>query len=121
MSLKIRDRIQDSLKPHLRDGEQVQAVFVAARANPMWILVSTVILLIKGYYAVAATDQRILVFRTSAFAMSKLKQQVHELPRSTRFGELNGTVNAKVNIAGEDTWVHRRFWDDVRTADSAAR
>ena len=71
--------------------------------------------------AVVATDQRILVFRTSGFAMSKLKRLDCQLPRNTAFGEPTGKVNYKINLGGKDAWVHRRFWGDVRASDAATR
>ncbi len=117
--MALRDKIAASAAPQLRPGETVQATFIAARANPMWVAVSWIILIAKGYYAVVATDQRILVFRTSGFAMSKLKSLQGELPRSTRFEEPSGKVNTKLTLNGESVWVHRRFWGDVRAANAA--
>lgn len=118
--MALRDKIAASAAPQLRPGETVQASFIASRANPMWVLVSWIILIVKGYYAVVATDQRILVFRTSGFAMSKLKGLQAELPRGTRFEEPGGAVNAKITLNGEAVWVHRRFWDDVRAVNAAS-
>ena len=117
--MAIRDKIAAKAAPHLRPGEVVQATFIASRANPMWVLVSWIIVIAKGYYAVVATDQRILVFRTSGWAMSKLKALHAELPRAIRFGEPSGKVNYKIIINGEAVWVHRRFWSDLRAADAA--
>ncbi len=117
--MALRDKIAAKAASELRPGETVQATFIAARANPMWVLVSWIILIAKGYYAVVATDQRILVFRTSGLAMSMIKGLAFELPRATRLGEPTGKVNAKFTLNGEDVWVHRRFWGDVRAADAA--
>lgn len=117
--MALRDKLAASAAPQLRPGESVQATFVAARANPMWVAVSWIILFVKGYYAVVVTDQRILVFRTSAWAMSKFKTLQGELPRQTRFPEPSGAVNAKITLNGESVWVHRRFWGDVRAANAA--
>lgn len=117
--MALRDKIAAKAAPHLRPGEVVQATFIAARANPMWAILSWIILMVKGYLAVVVTDQRILVFRTSGLAMSSLKGLHAELPRTTRFDEPGGAVNAKLTLNGESVWVHRRFWDDVRAANAA--
>jgi hypothetical protein len=117
--MAVRDKLRASAAPHLRPGEQIQAVFLAQRANPAWFLLSYWIILFKGYYAVIVTDQRLLVFRTSAMAMTKYKQLEKELPRQTVLGPPSGTVNAKVRLGDEDTWVHRRFWNDLKAADAA--
>lgn len=117
--MAIRDKLVQAAGAHLRPTEQVQATFVAQRGNPMWFIVSYWILIVKGYYAVVATNERILVFRTSALAMSKFKSLVKELPRNTVFGAPSGKVNAKVQLGDEAVWVHRRFWNDVKAADAA--
>ena len=117
--MALRDKNNAKAASHLHPGEVVQATFVASRANPMWVLVSWIIMIAKGYYAVVATDQRILVFRTSGWAMSSIKTLHAELPRSVRFGEPTGKVNYKIDINGEAAWVHRKFWKDLRTADAA--
>lgn len=118
--MALRDKLATAATPHLQPGETVQATFVASNANPMWALVTWIILIVKGYVAVVATNQRILVFRTSGIAMSKLKSLDGQLPRNTRFGEPTGKVNYKINLGGKDAWVHRRFWNDLRAADAAA-
>ena len=117
--MALRAKIAAKAAKELRPGETVQAAFVASRANPMWALLTWIIVIVKGYYAIVATDQRILVFRTSGFAMSSLKGSQTELPRATRFGEPTGKVNTKIRVGNEDVWVHRRFWGDLRAADAA--
>ena len=117
--MAIRDKLRTSAAAQLRPGEQIQAVFVAQRANPAWFLLSYWIIVVKGYYAIAATDQRIVVFRTSGLAMTKFKGVAKELPRATVFGPPQGKVNAKVLLGDENVWVHRRFWNDMKAADAA--
>jgi hypothetical protein len=119
--MAIRDKLAKAAAPHLRPGETIQASFVAQRGNPSWFLLSYWIIVVKGYYAVVATDQRILVFRTSGFSTSKFKSLHTELPRSTTLGEPSGKVNYRLSLAGENVWVHRRFWNDVRAVDAAIR
>lgn len=117
--MALVDRLRSAAAPHLRAGEEIQAVFPAQRANPKWILVSVIITVAKGWYVVVATDQRILVFRTSRWAVSHLKDVAKELPRSTRFGDPPGVSRKKIQLDGENVWVARPAWPQMRMADAA--
>jgi hypothetical protein len=117
--MALVDKLRTAAAPHLRPGEQIQAVFPAQRANPKWVLVSVFITIAKGWYVVVATDQRILVFRTSRWFVSRLKDVAKELPRSTRFGDPSGVARKKIQLDGENVWVSRPSWPQLRLADAA--
>jgi hypothetical protein len=117
--MTLRDKINAAATPYLDPGETIQVSFIAQRGNPAWFFLSYWILLIKGYFAIVVTDQRILVFRTSTVSMSKFKSLHAVLPREFAFGEPKGKLNYKIDIDGTTGWVHLRYWNDLRAADAA--
>ena len=113
--MALRDKFIKAAQPHLQPGEVVQGAFLAVRANPAWSILSYWVVLAKGYYVVVATDRRTLVFRTSAFRTTTFKGLAMELPPGG-LPEPTGRVNFKMQLGGENMWVHRRFWKELRAA-----
>jgi hypothetical protein len=117
--MALRDKLHAAAASHLEPGEQVQAVFAASAANPMWSLLSYWIIIAKdAYRAIVVTDRRIIVFRTSRLRFTKYKRIERTLPRSTPIGEPSG-LNWRCESLGESLWIHKRFHKDVRQADAA--
>ena len=118
--MALRDKLRAAAEPHLEPGEQIQAVFAASAANPMWSLLSYWIIIVKdAYRAIAVTDRRIIVFRTSRLRFTKFKRVERVLPRATRLGEPSG-LNWRTDALGETMWINKRFHKDVRQADADA-
>ena len=118
--MALRDKLAKEAQPHLEPGEQVQAVFAAQAASPFLAVLSIWIILIKdAYRAVVVTDRRIIVFRTSRWRFTKYKAIERVLARNTQLGPPSGGVWYKTMSVGEQVWIHRRFYNDVKAADAA--
>jgi len=116
--MALRDKLSDAAQPHLQPGETVQEVAAAVAVSPYWSLLSYWILMIKdGTRAIVATDQRILVFKTSRWRFTKYKALVNEFPRSTKVGEPSG-LNWKTDALGETLWINKRFHKDIKAIDA---
>ncbi len=119
--MAIRDKIRKNAQSYLEPGETIQAAFPATRGpSPLLMALLGVLpmLFLLKYVAFVATDRRILVLKTSAFATTKPKEVLETLPRDTKFGPVSG-LYAKVEVGGARYRIHRRFHDDVRRADAA--
>ena len=117
--MAIRDKLRHNAEPHLESGEQIQSIFVAQTGpNPYLSVLTYLVFFWIRYYAIAATDRRIAVFRTSALRPSKIKSLDATFPRETRLGDMKGFWD-KFELGGQRYWVHKRFHKDVEAADAA--
>src|SRR5689334_7758593 len=89
--MAIRDKMAASVQPHLRPGEQLQAVFGAQTTSQYLALIGFIpFLIVNRYRVVAVTDQRILVLDAGKWGMSKGRTVIGELPRATTMGPGSG-------------------------------
>jgi hypothetical protein len=119
--MALRDSMRDSAAPYLRPGEPVQAV-MGAQNTSQWLGVLTgfiLLLVINRYRILVVTPARILVLDAGKTSMKKARGVVTELPRSTRLGPGTGMWH-QIPAGNETLRVHRRFFKDIETADSAA-
>jgi hypothetical protein len=114
--------MRDSAAQYLRPGEPVQAV-IGAQTASQWLAALTgffVFLGLNRYRILAVTPNRILVLDAGKTSMKTARGVVTELPRSTRLGPGQG-LWLRIPAGNENLRVHRRFFKDVETADSAVR
>jgi hypothetical protein len=119
-TLTLRDSMRDSAAQYLRPGEPVQAV-IGAQTASQWLAGLTgvfVFLSLNRYRILAVTPTRILVLDAGKTSMKKARGVVTELPRSTRLGPGTGLWH-RIPAGGENLRVHRRFFKDLETADTA--
>ena len=115
----IRDTLRTNAQPLLHSGEEIQAVFCAQAASPYWSILSYwIIIAANAYRIVIATNERILVCRSSRFRVSSIKGVLRELPRATEIGPASG-LWFKTDTLGETVWIHRRYQKDIAAADGA--
>lgn len=115
--MALRDKLRERVQPHLEPGEQVQAVFLGQTGpSPYFGFLTNVVFFWSKYRVIAVTDRRIVVLGAGALSPSKPKALVTTLPRTTALGPLSG-LWAKMDLAGEKTYVHKRFHKDVEEAD----
>jgi hypothetical protein len=117
----LRDSMRESAGQYLRPGEEIQAV-IGAQTASQWLAALTGFLVFLGlnhYRILAVTPTRILVLDAGKTSMKRARGVVTELPRSTRLGPGTGMWH-QVPAGGETLRVHRRFFKDLETADSAA-
>jgi hypothetical protein len=117
----LRDSMRDSAAPYLRPGEPVQAV-MGAQNTSQWLGVLTgfiLLIVINRYRILVVTPTRILVLDAGKSSMKTARGVVMELPRSTRLGPGTGMWH-RIPAGNETLRVHRRFFKDLETADSAA-
>ena len=118
--MTLRDSMRDSAAQYLRPGEPVQAV-IGAQTASQWLAALTGVFVFLGlnrYRILAVTPTRILVLDAGKVSMKKARGVVTELPRSTRLGPGTGLWH-RIPAGGENLRVHRRFFKDLETADTA--
>ena len=118
--MAIRDTMRASAEQYLRPGEQIQAV-IGAQTASQWLAALTGIFVFLGlnrYRILAVTPSRIVVLDAGKVSMSKARGVVTELPRATRLGPGAGLWH-QIPVGQETLRVHRRFFKDLDTADSA--
>jgi hypothetical protein len=112
--------MRESAAQYLRPGEPIQAV-IGAQTASQWLAALTGIFVFLGfnrYRILAVTPNRIVVLDAGKTSMKTARGVVGELPRSTRLGPGSGVWH-KVAAGPETLRVHRRFFKDMETADSA--
>ena len=118
--MALRDSMRESAAQYLRPGEPIQAV-IGAQTASQWLAALTGIFVFLGfnrYRILAVTPNRIVVLDAGKTSMKTARGVVGELPRSTRLGPGSGVWH-KVPAGPETLRVHRRFFKDMETADSA--
>jgi hypothetical protein len=119
--MALRDAQLTSATPFLRPGEPVQAIFGAQTAS-QWLAALTGIFVFLGfnhYRIVVVTPARIVVLDAGKASMKKARGVVLELPRSTPLGPATGLWH-RIPAGQETLRVHRRFYKELKAADSAA-
>ena len=119
--MALRDSMLTSATPFLRPGEPVQAIFGAQTAS-QWLAALTGIFVFLGfnhYRIVAVTPARIVVLDAGKASMKKARGVVMELPRSTQLGPATGLWH-RIPAGQETLRVHRRFYKELKAADSTA-
>jgi hypothetical protein len=120
MIVALRDSMRESAAQYLRPGEPIQAVIGAQTANA-WLAGLTGIFVFLGlnrYRILAVTPARIVVLDAGKSSLKTARGVVTELPRSTRLGPGTGVWH-RVQAGRENLRIHRRFFKDIQTADSA--
>ena len=118
--MALRDSMRESAAQYLRPGEPIQAV-IGAQTASQWLAALTGIFVFLGlnhYRILAVTPGRIVVLDAGKTSLKTARGVVTELPRSTRLGPGTGVWH-RVQIGRENLRIHRRFFKDVETADSA--
>jgi hypothetical protein len=113
--------MRDSAAQYLQPGEPIQAV-IGAQTASQWLAALTGVFVFLGlnrYRILAVTPARIVVLDAGRVSMKKARGVVMELPRSTRLGPGTGLWH-RVPAGNETLRVHRRFFKDLETADTAA-
>ena len=119
--MALRDSMRDSAAQYLQPGEPIQAV-IGAQPASQWLAALTGVFVFLGlnrYRILAVTPARIVVLDAGRVSMKKARGVVMELPRSTRLGPGTGLWH-RVPAGNETLRVHRRFFKDLETADTAA-
>jgi hypothetical protein len=117
----LRDSMRESAAQYLLPGEPVQAV-IGAQTASQWLAALTGVFVFLGfnhYRILAVTPTRILVLDAGKATMKKARGVVMELPRSTRLGPATGLWH-QIPAGSETLRIHRRFFKDIETADTAA-
>jgi cytosine/adenosine deaminase-related metal-dependent hydrolase len=117
----LRDSMRESAAQYLRPGEPIQAV-IGAQTASQWLAALTGIFVFLGlnrYRILAVTPARIVVLDAGKTSMKTARGVVTELPRPTRLGPGTGLWH-RIPAGRESLRVHRRFFKDIETADTAA-
>jgi hypothetical protein len=112
--------MRESAAQYVQPGEPIQAV-IGAQTASQWLAALTGIFVFLGlnrYRILAVTPTRILVLDAGKTSLKKARGVVVELPRSTRLGPATGMWH-RIPAGSETLRVHRRFFKDIETADTA--
>ena len=118
--MALRDSMRESAAQYVQPGEPIQAV-IGAQTASQWLAALTGIFVFLGlnrYRILAVTPTRIVVLDAGKSSMKKARGVVMELPRSTRLGPGTGMWH-QIPAGTETLRVHRRFFKDMETADTA--
>lgn len=118
--MALRDSMRESAAQYVQPGEPIQAV-IGAQTASQWLAALTGIFVFLGlnrYRILAVTPTRILVLDAGKTSLKKARGVVVELPRSTRLGPATGMWH-RIPAGSETLRVHRRFFKDIETADTA--
>jgi hypothetical protein len=116
----LRDAMRSSAAPYLQPGEPVLAVIGAQTASQYIAAISGIFVFLglNRYRILAVTPTRIVVLDAGKVSWKKARGVVTVLPRSTRLGPATGIWH-QIPVGNEKLRVHRRFFKDIETADSA--
>lgn len=122
--MALQEKLRSRTAPYLEPGEEVRQVFMAESGAPPWLffgillgLGALVVVWLMRPLIIAVTDRSVVVFRATRFRVATPKELVARLPRQTRLGPVNAKLWAKLDLAGQRVWVHRRFFKEVQAAD----
>ena len=118
--MALRDSMRASAAQYLQPGEPIQAV-IGAQTASQYVAALTGVFVFLGlnrYRIIAVTPTRIVVLDAGKTSMKRARGVVTELPRSTRLGPGTGLWH-RIQAGGENLRVHRRFFNDLATADAA--
>lgn len=122
--MSLQDKLRERAAPFL-PGEMVRHTVMAEAGAPPWLffgvvlgLGAFVVLWLMRPLIIAVTDGSLVVLRSGRFRPSFPKEVVARLPRQTRLGPAKGLLWARVEVAGQRVWIHRRFFDEVAAADA---
>ena len=108
--LPLRDKLRNGADPYLQPGEQIQAVFLAARWTPWYAPAN------RPDCEVVATDRRILLLKLDS--SRRVAGVAGEAPRETRLGPWS-SGQLRIRAFGTDLAVGPEFYMDAAEADRA--
>ncbi|MHB8342512.1 MAG: hypothetical protein ACYDB7_15280 [Mycobacteriales bacterium] len=119
--MSLREKLHERAQPLLEPGEVVQQAFLAqAGPNPSLAILTWLVMFFTEYRIVVTTDRAVVVLLAGRMTPSKPQSVLLRLPRSTVLGPVSRALWSPIALPGKRTWVHRRFYADVRAADAAA-
>jgi hypothetical protein len=114
----LQAKIRANAAPHLRPGEEIQAVIPAQTLSGYLMFFGLIFSFLNGYRVIIATDQRVMLCRSGRNTLAPVRGVLRELPRQTVIGPAHGLWYRPQSI-GEKLYIHRRFFADVAAADAA--
>ena len=114
MKVGARQAIEESIADNLLPGEAILETFGAQTGpNPMWAaLLLWVVILGSKYRTVTLTNHGLLIHSSNGLRPFKAKELLNRLPHNTPIGPVDG-LWSKIELGGEEMWIHRRFHKDV--------
>jgi len=121
--MSIREKIRARSAAYLEDGEQYQGGFVGIAGMSPWAysLFGAFLAFFATMMIVVATDRAILIMRAGKLTTATPKELLARLPRDTPLGDPRGVWGRILEGTDVEMYVHRRFFDDVRSLQRPAR
>lgn len=115
--MALRDKLTTRAQPLLNPGDQIRHIFMLQSGmSPYSPIGGAIGALLRKYWVVAVTDTQLVIMKASVLMPSKPKAVVSAAPRTVIAPD--GKIWAKINIAGTQYYLHRRFFGDVRAQDA---
>ncbi|GAC1535751.1 MAG: hypothetical protein NVS3B12_18050 [Acidimicrobiales bacterium] len=105
----------------IEPDERIEHVVMARTGpSPWWTGIVGIgfLLGLTKYRLLVVTDRNVIVLRAGGLNGTVPKEMIRRLRRPTNFGPTSG-LWAKVHVANEDLWVHKRFQAGLAIADRA--
>lgn len=118
----LQDTLARRVQGFVEPGERIEQVVMARTGpSPWWsgILGIGFLLGMTQYRLLVVTDRNVLVLSAGGLNGTVPKEMIRRLRRPTTVGPMSG-LWAKVRIANEDLWVHKRFQAGLTRADHAS-
>lgn len=119
--MALRDKLRERVQPLLDEGESVEQVFLTQTGPTPWLqgfMGGILLLFFVKRRIIVVTNRRIVVVEAGKVMGTTAKKVLAEVPRATTIGPISG-LWSKINLAGENMWVHRRFKKDIDEANTA--
>lgn len=117
--MALRDKLAQRVQPFLEPGEEARHVVLAQTGpHPLMILLLYVFAFWMRYRIIVVTDRAVVILRASVLRPAAPKELLQRLPRQTPLGAPLSGLFARTEIAGEKTYIHKRFHKDVAAADA---
>jgi hypothetical protein len=125
--MSLVDRTRARAQAVLDPDETLQAAFAAQTWQPTWAAgifftfgVETAViktLIKKPLRVVVVTDRRYIICLAGPLSRSKIRRVLEEAPRTRPLAQPHEGTWWTCQSFGKQMWVHKRFFDEVRTAD----
>ena len=116
--MEVREMLVSNVlsQDFLRRGERLQTVFVAQSVSPSLGWFALLMVLIRGFTVVVATDQRFILCEGGHYLRSRVGPIVSEAPRNVHTGPPR-VLWHRIDTLGPRLYVSWQFFKDIRDAD----
>lgn len=119
MKLGARKAIEAAVAKDLQPGETIiETCGAQTGPSPYWMFLTFWIIIFGAKYrTITLTNQGLLIHSSGALRPFKSKVLLQRVPHTTPIGPVSG-IWSKVDLYGEQAWIHKRFHKDVEAINA---